>query len=289
MSCPPLGLEQEKKAEQHLETALRLAVSAHVHRTQAAALHALARTHEQHGDHAEALRCLKQAHVLDLRIHADTATRRTQALSALIEAEHYRREVDRERSRSSELAALVAELQEARAKQEELTAKLAHQAMHDALTGLAGRTLLRDRLEQAIANAAALTAPMAVLFIDLNGFKLVNDTHGHAAGDWLLQEVSRRLTGVVFGRDSVARLGGDEFVILATHLHPAGRARDVAQKVLETLKQPFRLGELNVSVGASIGVSVFPDDGADADTLLDRADKAMYAAKNRGRNRVETA
>jgi len=282
-----LGLGHSESAEQLLETALKLAVSAHIHKTQVSALHALAKTHEQHGSLATALQCLRQAHALDLQIHAETATRRTKALSALIEAEHYRREVDRERARSAELAATNVALNEARKKQEELALKLAHQATHDALTGLAGRALLLDRLEQAIASAAALTTPLALLFVDLNGFKLINDTHGHAIGDLLLQEVAQRLSSAVFGRDSVARLGGDEFVVLATHLHPASRAGDVALKILTTLVQPYNLGASLVSVGAAVGVSVFPQDGIDASTLLRHADEAMYVAKRCGGSRVQ--
>ncbi|WP_019012544.1 GGDEF domain-containing protein [Deinococcus aquatilis] len=192
-----------------------------------------------------------------------------------------------ERARSAELAAAISKLEEAQVKQEELTKKLAYQATHDPLTGLAGRTLFRDRLEQAIASATNLTAPLAVLFIDLNGFKLVNDTYGHATGDQLLQEMARRLTGAVFGHDSVARWGGDELVVLATHLYPAGRAHDVAQKILAALIQPCQLGEFEVRVGAAIGVSLFPQDGTDATTLLRHADEAMYLAKRCEDNTVE--
>ncbi|MFB9990530.1 diguanylate cyclase domain-containing protein [Deinococcus oregonensis] len=282
-----LGLGDQGEAEQHLSTALKLSESACVHQTQVGALHALARSHEQRGSYPAAFQYLRQAHILDLQIHAATATRRTQALSALIEAEHYRREVTRERARSAELAAAIAKLQEAQAKQEELTLKLAYQATHDPLTGLVGRTLFRDRLEKALASSANLTAPLAVFFIDLNGFKLVNDTYGHATGDQLLQEVARRLTGAVFGRDSVARLGGDEFVVLATHLHPAVQAHAVAQKLLDVLVQPCQLGGAEIKIGAAIGVSVFPHDGTDATTLLRHADEAMYLAKRRGDSTVQ--
>ena len=135
--------------------------------------------------------------------------------------------------------------------------------------------------------AAALKASLVLFFIDLNGFKLVNDTHGHATGDRLLQEVAQRLSSAVFERDSVARLGGDEFVVLATHIHPASRAGAVAQKILATLAEPYDLSVPSVNVGVAIGASALPQDGIDAMTLLQHADEAMYVAKRRGGSIVQ--
>ncbi|GEM_PF-675389 len=165
------------------------------------------------------------------------------------------------------------------------TAALEHQAQHDALTGLPNRVLLRDRLEQAIRTAGREALPLALLVMDLDGFKEVNDTLGHQMGDVLLQHVARRLQDALRTSDTVARMGGDEFAILLPGDAQTG-AQIAAQKLLEALEQPFPIDGYGIDVGASIGIAVYPDHGLDAQTLLRRADVAMYVAKRGKRGAV---
>jgi diguanylate cyclase (GGDEF)-like protein/PAS domain S-box-containing protein len=154
----------------------------------------------------------------------------------------------------------------------------------DALTGLPNRTLLHDRLSQAIITARRRQSELAVLFIDLDGFKQVNDTLGHLIGDKLLQLIAVRLTACVRASDTVSRLGGDEFVVLLSDLRAAEDAAITAQKILTAIADGFVVHQNKLCITASIGMGIFPDDGADADTLLKNADTAMYDSKNRGRN-----
>jgi diguanylate cyclase (GGDEF)-like protein/PAS domain S-box-containing protein len=157
-------------------------------------------------------------------------------------------------------------------------------AYHDALTGLPNRRLFNDRLQVALAQAHRHREPLAVLFLDLDHFKLINDSLGHALGDRLLQRVALRLIGCVREGDTVARLGGDEFLLLLPGL---GRPEDVgrvADKVLEALRQPFPLGDRELMVSASMGISVYPGDGGDVETLVNNSDVAMYRAKEQGRD-----
>jgi diguanylate cyclase (GGDEF)-like protein len=165
---------------------------------------------------------------------------------------------------------------------------IAHLAHHDALTGLPTRTLFHDRLKQSLMRSRRSRNKVAVLVVDLDHFKKVNDRLGHHAGDELLVEVSRRLKEAVRGSDTVARMGGDEFVVLLDDLHSIGDAERVAQKLVTALQVPFETeGEL-VTPSASIGLCVFPDNGEDSDTLLKNADEAMYCAKQDGRNAFQT-
>jgi diguanylate cyclase (GGDEF)-like protein/PAS domain S-box-containing protein len=168
-------------------------------------------------------------------------------------------------------------------QEKEASEKLLHIASHDALTGLPNRALLHDRLEQALAKAQRDNGGLALLFIDLDGFKPINDTYGHLIGDLLLQGVSERLRQCVRESDTVARLGGDEFVILSLGTHDHKGAATIAQKVIDTLTTPFSLNGVEAKVGCSIGFSLYPRDGASSETLLSQADQAMYAAKNAGR------
>ena len=163
--------------------------------------------------------------------------------------------------------------------------KILHQAYHDALTNLPNRVLFRDRLEQSLAFARRMRhKKVALLFIDLDRFKLVNDSLGHAAGDQLLQLVAQRLRDVGRQTDTLARLGGDEFTILLPDVDHVEEARLVADKVLATLKQPFAIGGRDIFVSASIGISLYPDDSDDVDVLMKHADTAMYRVKKEGRN-----
>jgi diguanylate cyclase (GGDEF)-like protein/PAS domain S-box-containing protein len=160
-------------------------------------------------------------------------------------------------------------------------------AYHDALTGLPNRRLLEDRIGVAIAHARRRHRHLAVLFLDLDDFKDVNDSLGHHAGDLLLQEVGRRLQDGMRSDDTVARIGGDEFVVLLTHVTSAAQAAVVAAKILLLLKAPFQLGERELFVNASVGIATFPEDGVDAGALLKNADAALYRAKREGRDNCQ--
>ncbi len=167
---------------------------------------------------------------------------------------------------------------------ENVNAQLRHAATHDALTGLPNRVLLADRLEQAIARVSRHDVRFAVLVMDLDRFKAINDSLGHIAGDELLQEVARRLSSLTRREDTLARLGGDEFVLLIHEVSGARDAEVVARKVLAHVAQPTTLSGMDVHVSPSVGISICPDDGQDAETLLQHADAAMYHAKKKGRN-----
>lgn len=164
-------------------------------------------------------------------------------------------------------------------------ATIAHMAHHDALTKLPNRMLFRDRLEQAVA-LAGRGAVMALHYLDVDGFKPVNDRLGHKAGDELLVAISERLLGTVRKHDTVARLGGDEFAIVQTGIREAKDAVSLASRVMKSIAAPFGIAGGTVSVGVSIGIAVAPSDGLDPDDLLRKADAAMYASKGSGRSRI---
>ena len=160
--------------------------------------------------------------------------------------------------------------------------RLAH---YDTLTGVANRALLGDRLHQAIAQTQRSSELLAVCYLDLDGFKPINDHYGHEAGDQMLVEIAKRLGHCLRGSDTLGRLGGDEFVILLLGLERIEECEAALQRILEAIKQPVCLAGNTVSVSASIGVSLYPLDHADPDTLLRHADQAMYEAKHAGKNR----
>jgi diguanylate cyclase (GGDEF)-like protein/PAS domain S-box-containing protein len=162
-----------------------------------------------------------------------------------------------------------------------------HLAHHDPLTGLPNRVLLRDRLALALAKARRHRHLVGVAFLDLDRFKFVNDTLGHAMGDLLLQEVGHRLAGCVRSDDTVSRLGGDEFALVFSELHDAAGAVHVGNKVLAALKPAFSIQGRELFVTGSIGMSLFPNDGDDVDSLLRTADNAMYRAKEQGRDNLQ--
>jgi diguanylate cyclase (GGDEF)-like protein/PAS domain S-box-containing protein len=165
-----------------------------------------------------------------------------------------------------------------------LALQLAYFAQHDSLTELPNRTLLNDRLTHAIAVARRHHAGLAVLYLDLDRFKNINDSLGHLVGDHLLKSVAQRLSECVRESDTVGRLGGDEFVIVLSEMTHARDAAVCAEKLLQAVRVPHVTDSHEVHVTASIGVSVYPEDGSDIETLLQNADSAMYEAKNRGRN-----
>lgn len=158
-----------------------------------------------------------------------------------------------------------------------------HLAYHDMLTNLPNRLLFYDRMRQALAHARRYSGLVAVLFLDLDGFKAINDRHGHAVGDRLLQAVATRLKGNMRQSDTIARLGGDEFTILLTGIKSMKDVSRTAQKVLSVVSRPFAIDGHQLGVTCSIGVSVFPHDGSDTESLIKRADFAMYRAKNQGK------
>jgi diguanylate cyclase (GGDEF)-like protein len=165
-----------------------------------------------------------------------------------------------------------------------LEEKMKHMATHDDLTGLANRVLLKDRLNTAISFHQRQSLKIAVLFIDLDGFKNINDTYGHDVGDELLIQVADKLRTCVRQSDTVVRFGGDEFVLLLTGLHKNSEASFVAEKALTIMQQPFKLSAVTVRIGCSIGISMYPDDGATDTDLIKIADTLMYRVKASGKN-----
>jgi|GEM_PF-1175276 len=188
---------------------------------------------------------------------------------------------DEARALASAFATQVGTLIKRRALEHELE----HMAYHDTLTGLPNRALFRDRLQQAVTRSHRHDHRGAALFVDLDNLKVTNDTLGHAIGDALLRAVAERLLATVRGEDTVARMGGDEFTVVLSEVADAGAAASVAEKLLTALRHPFQLLGHEVHVSASIGITLFPDDGTDADTLIRHGDTAMYQAKAQGKDR----
>jgi diguanylate cyclase (GGDEF)-like protein/PAS domain S-box-containing protein len=157
-------------------------------------------------------------------------------------------------------------------------------AYHDQLTGLPNRTLFYDRLTHARALARRQEHGFALFYMDLDGFKAVNDTYGHERGDQLLKAVGQRITECVRASDTVARIGGDEFTVLLPDLQERDAAAVVARQIIDALAQPFQFDEVSCSIGVSIGISFYPEHGEDSELLISRADSAMYRVKNIGKN-----
>jgi len=159
-------------------------------------------------------------------------------------------------------------------------------AFHDTLTGLPNRALFNDRLEHGCEQAQRHGGSLAVLFVDLDSFKIINDTHGHAAGDSVLQAIAQRLRENSRGEDTVSRLGGDEFLYLLAEIRDETIIGMIADKIIRVIQEPctftLRDAEIQLSVGASIGISIFPKNGTTVETLIKSADAAMYRAKHAG-------
>ncbi|HJV27378.1 MAG TPA: diguanylate cyclase [Aromatoleum sp.] len=189
-----------------------------------------------------------------------------------------------ERQLEARVAARTRELEDANARLREKEVQLKSLAHHDPLTGLANRLLLGDRIEQGIERAARSSQPMAILTLDLDGFKPVNDQFGHATGDEILKAVACRLQASVRATDTVARIGGDEFVIVLENLQSAHFAEHMADKLVTALGAPVILRGRPFHVTTSVGIAIYPKDGKNAATLLESADRAMYSAKHAGRN-----
>ncbi|MGE0080172.1 MAG: PAS domain S-box protein [Thiohalomonadaceae bacterium] len=179
--------------------------------------------------------------------------------------------------------AICTDISERKAAEE----RIRYLAHHDVLTGLPNRALFEDRLEQAIAHAQRTETRLGVMFVDLDRFKNINDSLGHHLGDELLKQVGARLRACVRMDDTVSRQGGDEFILLTSELGDAADAGHVAKKIIDAIAEPFRLDGNEIRITASIGIAIYPEDGADGDTLIRNADAAMYLAKERGRNNFQ--
>jgi diguanylate cyclase (GGDEF)-like protein len=164
---------------------------------------------------------------------------------------------------------------------------LQYQAFHDPLTDLPNRALFHEQLSLAVANAHRNQIQMAVIFLDLDGFKKINDTLGHSVGDRLLKLFSQRLNSNLRDGDTLARWGGDEFTLLLPHIKNAEETGKLAQRLIEDLKQPFEVGEQRLYIKSSLGIALYPQDGEDPETLLKNADAAVYRAKEKGRDRYQ--
>jgi diguanylate cyclase (GGDEF)-like protein/PAS domain S-box-containing protein len=163
--------------------------------------------------------------------------------------------------------------------------ELEYIAHYDPLTGLPNRLLLSDRLTYTIASAHRFNKKLAVIFLDLDGFKPVNDTYGHDVGDELLRRIAKELKTVLREEDTLARIGGDEFVGIITNFNDIGECRAVLDRLIVSLSAPFLINDISIHIGASIGVAIYPDDGMEGDILVRNADQAMYSAKQSGKNR----
>ena len=167
---------------------------------------------------------------------------------------------------------------------EHATLKMSFKAERDFLTGLPNRALLTDRLAQAIALAQRHRKRVALMYVDLDKFKDINDSLGHSVGDMLLQSAARRLEACVRHSDTISRHGGDEFVVLLSEIEATQDAAHAAEKIVKAMAEPHLIGEHRLTVTLSIGISLYPDDSADAEAVLRNADTAMYHAKRSGRN-----
>ena len=181
---------------------------------------------------------------------------------------------------------MLAELEQREKGKRAAEARLQYQALNDELTGLPNRRLLADRLAQTLAIAKRESGLVALLYIDLDGFKLVTDSLGHAVGDILLIQVANRLRSRTRQSDTLARIGGDEFTAVLGSLHERKEAAIVAHTLLSVLAEPFYIDDHEITISASIGISIYPDDGIDSASLLQEADSAMYTAKRYGKNRM---
>jgi diguanylate cyclase (GGDEF)-like protein/PAS domain S-box-containing protein len=186
--------------------------------------------------------------------------------------------------RTQELADTVKRLQEEIVEREKISAELKFLANHDALTGLPSLRLCKDRLERSLIESRRSKKMTAVMFIDLDGFKVVNDTYGHEFGDVVLRTTAGRIKAVIREIDTVARIGGDEFIIIMSSVPDSEIVQRVAANLVEQVGQVIQVNQTEVSVGASLGIALYPEDGTTSEELIRRADSAMYQVKNTGKN-----
>ncbi len=188
--------------------------------------------------------------------------------------------------RTKELEESNSQLALSKKSAETIAKRMEYHAHHDDLTGLPNRTLLNDRINSELAHARRQQSMMGLLFLDLDRFKIINDSLGHAVGDQLLRVISRRLKNCVREEDTVARLGGDEFLILLPRISSSSDAGRVGRKIIDTLVEPISCNGNELSITTSIGISIYPFDSTDGDTLIKNADISMYRAKELGRNKI---
>lgn len=241
---------------------------------------------ERAGNPIAALHHHRAFYAVEREVQGERAAVRARTVALQFETAQVRQEAHFERQRNEALAEVNAALHSANDEKSLLMEKLKHQATHDSLTGLPNRVLFQNRFEHALVTAARYGRCLALMFIDLDGFKLVNDTLGHHRGDELLIEVARRFQSTLRDCDTVARMGGDEFTVIVSEFHGHADASRVALRLIEALKTPIRLDDREVTVTASVGVSLFPEDGNQAEALARYADMALYRAKEEGRNAV---
>ena len=188
------------------------------------------------------------------------------------------------KSRTRKLADTVKQLEGEIKEREKIAAELHFLANHDALTGLPSLRLCKDRLDQSLADARRSGQMSAVMFLDLDGFKAINDEHGHELGDMVLQASALRIKAEIRETDTVARIGGDEFIIILSSLPEIEVAERIAAGLIKQIMQPIQVENIVVTVSASIGISIYPENGATAEALMRSADKAMYRIKRQGKN-----
>ncbi len=193
---------------------------------------------------------------------------------------------ERVATRTIELEAANQEMEKAKKNAESVAKRMEYHAHHDGLTGLPNRILLNDRLSKALSHARREQSRIALLFLDLDRFKIINDSLGHAVGDQLLRVISRRLKNCVRDEDTVARLGGDEFMVLLPSISDSSDAGRIGNKIIDSLIRAVSCNGHELHITTSIGVSIYPSDGTDAETLLKHADISMYRAKELGRNKL---
>jgi diguanylate cyclase (GGDEF)-like protein len=272
-----LKLGQLEAAKLHFMKALALANEIEVKRHIFTSHRYLSECYEEQEDFPQALKHARMYHQLEREVHSEEVARKTQFLTTKAEAERFKHEAEIERLRNVELALLNRELEDVREK-------LVFQAEHDSLTGLPNRSVFEQRLQRATLIADGRNHQFAVLFIDLDKFKMVNDSLGHDVGDELLIHVAARLKNCVRRVDLIARMGGDEFTVLIENLSSEDLAFKIAQKILSVLNSPYELLHKELHITASIGIAIYPQDGIDAMTLKKSADIAMYHVKYQGKN-----
>jgi len=195
------------------------------------------------------------------------------------------RDITQQKEREAELQRLAEDLKRHNAELQLSEDQMRHMANHDVLTGLANRKLFEEKLQEALVYAQANDKMLATFFLDLDGFKQINDTFGHDVGDWVIKEVAQRLKNGLRGSDTVARLGGDEFTVLLPQIPSQSVAIRVAEKIIMAVTQPLMLKDRDLRITLSLGISLYPQDGKSLDDLIKAADQAMYQAKLQGKNR----
>ena len=281
-----LDIDELDAAVTHLREALAIAERIGLKRDVFWTHERLSLALERAGNPVAALYHHRAFYAVEREVQGERVAARNKTLALQFETAHAQQEAQFERQRNESLADVNAALRSANDEKSALMEKLSHQATHDMLTGLPNRALLLDRFEHALVTAARYGRSLAVMFIDLDGFKLVNDTLGHHRGDQLLIEVAKRFQATVRDCDTVARMGGDEFTVMVSEFHGHADAGRVALRLIEALKTPIRLDDHEVTITASVGVSLFPEDGDQTETLARYADLALYRAKEEGRNTV---